>query len=358
MAINVYCGLQGSGKSYEVVSTPVLDAVAAGRRVVTNIDGINEAAIHAYLAKRRQIPAERLGQIVAVANERVMAPGFFPNEDRPEVVSLVLPGDLIAIDEAWRFWPSSAKVSLEHMQFFTMHRHYVHPETGGSCDLVLMTQDISGLCRPLRNVIELSFRMHKLKALGLAKTYRVELFEGWKQTRKMRIDVFTRRYQAEIFPLYKSYAGKDGNERTIDKRQNVLTNPKLWSVSALTIGVGLAGAWQTWRFFNPEVSEKPSAQAAVRDDPTSAAPRDQVTDIRSAALRVSPSDSSAWRVAGRFKADGIAWIALIDKSGRLRVESPSLFTNDGIAMIGVVEQQRVSTWSGEAATRHTPSGLQ
>jgi len=34
--INVYTGLMGSGKSYEVVSEVILTATAAGRRVVTN----------------------------------------------------------------------------------------------------------------------------------------------------------------------------------------------------------------------------------------------------------------------------------------------------------------------------------
>ena len=41
MAINVYTGLPGSGKSYEVVSEVIAKQVAAGRRIVTNIDGIN-----------------------------------------------------------------------------------------------------------------------------------------------------------------------------------------------------------------------------------------------------------------------------------------------------------------------------
>jgi zona occludens toxin len=344
MAINVYCGLQGSGKSYEVVSMPVLDAIAAGRRVVTNVDGIDEEAIHAHLVKSRKVPSDQLGQVVHVSNERVTEAAFFPDGDHPETVTLVQPGDLIAIDEAWRFWPEGAKLSAEHMQFFRMHRHYVHPVTGVACDIVLMTQDVSGLCRALKNVVELSFRMHKLKALGMARSYRVELYEGWRQNRKTRVDVFTRRYRPEIFPLYKSYAGEAGIEKTIDRRQNILLNPKLWAVSLCTVAAGATGAWQFWAFFHPK-DQKPVATADARK----ASPHAVSTDAVHEALPRTPSsslDSNTWRVAGRYKADGLTWIVLVNPAGRLRVESPSLFANDGMAVIGSIEGERVSTWSG------------
>ncbi|WP_218060954.1 zonular occludens toxin domain-containing protein, partial [Bacillus cereus] len=41
--------------------------------------------------------------------------------------------------------------------FFREHRHYAHAETGVTCDLVLMVQDISDLHRILKTVVELSF---------------------------------------------------------------------------------------------------------------------------------------------------------------------------------------------------------
>ena len=61
MAINAYTGLQGSGKSFEVMRSVVLEAIFAGRNVVTNIDGINEERIHAYLVKKREADPDRLG---------------------------------------------------------------------------------------------------------------------------------------------------------------------------------------------------------------------------------------------------------------------------------------------------------
>ncbi|EPZ1805653.1 zonular occludens toxin domain-containing protein, partial [Escherichia coli] len=41
MPISAYVGSLGSGKSYEVVSSVIVPACASGRRVVTNIYGIN-----------------------------------------------------------------------------------------------------------------------------------------------------------------------------------------------------------------------------------------------------------------------------------------------------------------------------
>ena len=52
MPINAYTGLMGSGKSYECVSSVIIPAIRAGRRVVTNVDGINGEAIRAYCEKK------------------------------------------------------------------------------------------------------------------------------------------------------------------------------------------------------------------------------------------------------------------------------------------------------------------
>ncbi|HGW7889845.1 TPA: zonular occludens toxin domain-containing protein, partial [Escherichia coli] len=41
MAISAYVGVPGSGKSFEVVRSVIIPAVAQGRRVVSNIYGLN-----------------------------------------------------------------------------------------------------------------------------------------------------------------------------------------------------------------------------------------------------------------------------------------------------------------------------
>lgn len=339
MAINCYCGLQGSGKSYEVVSSVILEAVSQGRRVVTNVSGINEDRIHEYLVNKRDADAEKLGCIVHVTNDRITQPQFFPDEEKPQLESVVQGGDLVAVDEAWRFWGTDlGKLSHEHMQFFRMHRHYVHPKTSVACDVALMTQDVTGLHRSVKNVIEFTFKMQKHKSLGLAKRYRVDIHEGWKINSKTRIDHRQKSYDPGIFPLYQSYAGGQGTESAIDKRQNILGNRTLWMYAGGFVVLALISGVSIWRFFHPtaaKTSSPPSAASAA-----ASAPQSSVVKVD------QPPMSESWRIIGEYQSGTDRWVVVSDESGRLRVESPSVFTSSGPAMVGDVDGARVARWTG------------
>jgi zona occludens toxin len=348
MAINVYCGVMGSGKSYEVTSGPLLDAVAAGRRVVTNIDGVNEDLIHAYLHEKRGLPVERLGRVVHVRTDDLNRAGFFPVEvegkDGATVTpGFVLPGDMLVIDEAWKLWSQDQKISREHMAFFRMHRHFVHAETGVACDVVLMIQSIADLHRSLKAVVELSFRMVKLKSLGLNRTYRVEMYETSKQNRSTLTGTFVRKYKAEIFPLYKSYAGAAGTESTVDGRQNILSRKLFWVIGGVALIVGAVGLFFALRFFHPHAAKAHGSGAG-----SAAAASGASGAVGSAAGgSFGPKTSTVWRVAGGYSAQGHSWVLLADGDGRLRVESPGEFIGSGIARVGFVEGERVTQWSGQ-----------
>lgn len=345
MAINAYVGLQGSGKSFEVVSSVILDAVSQGRRVVTNVAGINEDRIHEYLVSKRDANADKLGQIIHVENDRVLQPQFFPDEEKPELESVVKGGDLVAIDEAWRFWGTdNGKLSHEHMQFFRMHRHYVHADTAVACDVVLMTQDITGLHRSVKNVIEFTFRMHKLKSLGLDKRYRVEIYEGWKLNSKTRIDDRQKKYAAEIFPLYQSYTGGQGMEKAIDKRQNILANRTLWAYAAGVIVMMSIGGWGAWRFFHP--ADAANGHMAAGEVKAGSVP---AASMPVAAETARPTFSEGWRVVGTFETEDSRWVVVADEAGRLRVESPSMFSGEGAAIVGQVDGETAAHWSGRQA---------
>ncbi|MBM5573653.1 zonular occludens toxin domain-containing protein [Deefgea sp. CFH1-16] len=340
MAINVYAGLQGSGKSFEVVSSVILEAISNGRRVVTNVAGINEDKIHEYLINNKNIESDKLGHIIHVTNERVSQACFFPDEEKPDLESVVEGGDLVAIDEAWRFWGTdNGKLSHEHMQYFRMHRHYVHEKTAVACDVVLMTQDVTGLHRSVKNVIEFTFRMQKHKSLGFSKRYRVDIHEGWKLNSKTRIDTRQKSYDPKIFPLYQSYTGGQGQETVIDKRQNIFANKTLWVYAIFLIILMLISGVATWRFFHPPSTSKPSSL------------KDSIAVSTSAVPSVIPPKekqlfSENWRVVGSFETDGERWSVVVDNSGRLRVESPSIFHASDIAMIGEIDGERVTRFSG------------
>lgn len=353
MAINAYTGLMGSGKSYEVVSSVIVPAIIAGRRVVTNIDGIQPDLIREYCVDVHKADADTLGEIVPVTNDDVTRDGFFPDETNPSAVSVVKPGDLVAIDEAWNFWSIGNKLKPEHMRFFRMHRHYVHPETGIACDVALMIQSIGDLHRQLRAVVEMTFVTKKLKELGLTRNYRIELYEGSKVAKANRVDIFTKHYKKAIFPLYQSYAGGKGKERAIDKRQNILLNKRLWFTVVGMTALGTASVRFLIGYFTGGMTgTSPQPVVSSPGNPTQPAP-----DAPGQMQPERPAFSGEWRIAGSYSVGTDRYVVVVNNDGRLRVESPSAFLLEGIARIGSIDDQRVTVWSGRKPSTYT-GGMQ
>lgn len=346
MAINAYTGLMGGGKSFEVVASVIVPAIEHGRRVVTNIDGINEELIRAFLVKVRKADPNKFGQVIHVSNDDVKAHGFFPDEDDPDRESIVKPGDLLCIDEAWRFWGKDCKALPPlHMKFFRMHRHYVHKETGTACDVSLIVQAIADLNPSLRAVVEMTAVMTKLKTLGLTKSYRVDLYEGGRVTKAAKFETFVKRYDKRIFPLYQSYAGGSGKEKPIDKRQNVLKNPRVLIVGGSMLVLLAVSLYGLWWFFKGSMapSEKTTIQAATLGAP---APPGVPVGVETAVTSSRPPESPL-RVAGEVYVGWRRYIVIADASGRLRYESPELFVGSGLMLQGDVNGQRVTTFSGQ-----------
>ncbi|AKU20992.1 zonular occludens toxin domain-containing protein [Massilia sp. NR 4-1] len=355
MAINAYTGVMGSGKSYEVVSEVVLPAILSGRDVVTNIAGINEAKIHDYLHELHGIERDKLGHVRHVSNDDVIAPGFFPDEEDPDRPSMVKGGDLVAIDEAWRFWATGEKISKEHMQFFRMHRHYVHPISKVSCDVAMMVQSITDMNRSIRAVVELTCVMTKLKRIGMNKSYRVDMYEGGKTQRATKFETYVKRYDKRIFPLYQSYTGGTGTEKAIDSRQNVLKNPRLWLV-AVGMLLLLGGCIWLFSFVYHRQVEKNTAErdvAATIQQGQATAAAIGSSAAAPAGGQVPGSGSTAprsgMRVAGEVWLRGERWVLVVDEQGAARYENPAAFVGRGVLMVGNIEGQRVTTWSGAQA---------
>lgn len=349
MPINAYTGLMGSGKSFEVVSSVIVPAILQGRRAVTNIDGIDSDAIRAYLHEKQNIPFDKLGHVIHCRNEDINRSDFFPfGDDR--IDTFCKGGDLIAIDEAWRFFGTDCKILNEHKIFFREHRHYCHPDTKVSCDLVLMVQDIGDLKRELKVVVELNFRTTKIKSLGLNKTYRIEMWEGFKQNPRQRVAVTVKNYDPEIFPLYKSYSGGDGKELTVDERQNILKNPKIWAMVLMTFVFLFGGGYFTVRFFtqNSAVSKSSVNNSSNSDS--------SISSVSSTSQQAHRSQnqvlfSPEWRIVGSIFDGKNKFIVLQNNDGFLRYESPSLFSGFGRQLVGKIDGYTVTFFSGSVAKK-------
>lgn len=331
MPINCYTGLMGSGKSYEVVSTVILDALSKGRRIVSNIDGLNYELMCDYLVANRGISREQIGSLVPVSNEQVKSLKFFCYGTMVETI--VHPGDLVCIDEAWRFWGAGESISEPHFIFFREHRHYVHPDTGVCCDLVLMVQDITDLNRKLKSVVELTFRTKKHKALGLSTRYVVVVHEGYRINTKTLVNRLQKKYDPDIFPLYSSYSGGSGKEVVIDKRQNMLLSKRALIPVFLSFFVGIWSLSRVWSFFHPEVAKTSDAKAG--EVVHASAP----TTVQPAAAASSPdhSGSDAVRLLGFYSRSDGEFIVVYSDDGGIRAARAGAFTFDGYHTTGFIE---------------------
>lgn len=349
MAINVYSGLMGSGKSYECVSSVIVPAVASGRRVVTNIDGIHPDEVISYCVNKLGVPFAKCGSVVSVGPEEPGQSDFF-YFGKDDIQTVVLPGDLVCIDEAWKYWGTDCKLHANHVEFFRMHRHFVNPRTGVACDLVLMVQDISDLHRRLKSVVELSFRCKKLKSFGLAKAYCIQMWEGPRQTSKGVIKTENKKYNPDFFPLYSSYIVQDGGsgkEVIVDKRQNVLRSPVVW----LMVGGTLLSAVVSISFlvhsFSPHKGKAPAASPASSSASSSSDSAVRAGQSDLPVVSKPPVFSKTWRLVG-FVRTGVRNVVVVaDPTGRLRYEDASKFgLYGGEPYAGTVDGEKVTPFSG------------
>lgn len=348
MPINVYTGLMRSGKSFEVVSQVIIEAIASGRRVVTNVDGISNDLIRHYIAEKRKLKPEefdKLGSVVHVENEDVFKVDFLPYYDdhRGEHIdTIVQPGDLVCIDEAWRFWGNDCKIHRQHKSFFLEHGHFTHPETGVACDLVLMIQDMGTLHRSVKAVVAFSFRTHKKVSLGMGNTYSVTMWEGPKMTRAAEIGNWVRRYDKDIFPLYSSFkGGADGKMVNADSRQNILSNKWIWIKIGLALLVSIFAVRNIWNFFHP-VDKSVVVETSV---PGVAG----VPGVIGSPSVSVPAFSPDWRVSGMVGIGQDGFVVLTNSAGDVRLERPFNFVNGGLMASGQIDGKRVTTFSGVSA---------
>jgi len=373
MAQSLYSGIQGSGKSYEVVQGVIVPNVAKGRRVVTNVAGLQYDKISDYCVDVLGADRAKLGAIVQVENSRIEEPFFFPQEEsdspylaqikkcsNPEFLealqkahldwcnnSIVKGGDIVIIDECWRFYTSDAQLPDGHLKFFRMHRHFLHQTTGQCCDIVLIAQDIGDLRRNIKATIEKSFLMQKHTDLGMPDRYVVSVYGGNKQIKRSFIEDFQKKYDPAIFPLYKSHSqktegGADAKEERADNRGS-LFNRKIIKYGIPLGVIWIIGvAWFMWRFFHREPEVKPVAI----DRNSVVVPA--VDPLKPVEVK-KPNDgfSESWRLVGTVEKNGVLYV-LRDGEGRQRLVSypPAVKVTRGEVELQLPDGSFVSQWSG------------
>lgn len=348
MSIKCYVGRMGSGKSYEVVSMVILGALRSGRRVVSNIVGLNYDEMVLLLAEEG-IPADSIGELVTIEHDEVFAPDFWLTDENAqgERPSHVLrAGDLLALDEIWRFWDGFNKPDACVMNFFRMHRHFTHPTTGVSCDVALITQDIMDIGRKVRAVVEETYRMEKLTVIGAPKRYRVDVCMGGQSRKALRS--IQRKYDPRFFALYNSHSGKkegdaDAKEVNIDGRGNILKGALFSFIIPIGLLVLIVSILFFWRFFNRE-PEKPKEGGAIASTEKKQKNQNLSADAKKS-KNGNPEINRDWRVVGYVLNDALPTFVLMDRfKVRRLVQSPTFKFSPGSIEVKLPEGDFAVNW--------------
>ncbi|MBP2847673.1 hypothetical protein J8655_19765 [Dickeya oryzae] len=344
MSITAYIGINGSGKSYEVVRSVILPAFLNGRRIVTNITGVTNEKFVEFISSDEKLVNTRHGEIISVSDNDVNSDNFLPYKGCSS--SFCQPGDLICIDEAWRFWETDKMLKNGHRSFFAEHRHFSNAQTGFTCDVVLISQDLGTLCRFIRARIETTYRMQKHVSLGLTKRYRVDVFMGAKTFKKSLTSSYQEKYDPKFFPLYSSHDGHNAVEARVDERQNIFRQTKIWVIAAFCIVSICASFFFVWSFLTRNQTSSPEkfVHAQKNDLPAPAA----AVSVSTSPPPVAASPlSRTWRISGTLKTELSDFVVISDGFGTVRLIGREVFVGQGMTMFGLIDGERVTWFSGD-----------
>ena len=356
MAILCYCGRPGAGKSYEVVKNVILPAIREGRRVVSNIDGLDNDKIRSYVKETTDLYDEEIGSVISFSRDTLRQSHFYPTSQN-DSYSFVRPGDLVIVDEAQNFYAPFMKLSEEEKIFFREHRHFCDAK-GRGCDLVLLSQRFQDIQQFVRGVVETLFFMRQLKFLGTQKLYTVTAFEvnqnGYLAD---RLSFKTHKYQDYVFKLYSSTAVEGGYQATVDNRQSVFFKRIGFMGICIVACIFLYNLIFSFLWGDKPQNLKKENKAVIT---SSFSPRSGTPSMERAFSPVAPvhaSFSKDWRIAGAIRLSGTRYIVIQNKDGNLRFEHPQGFAGKGGAMSGRVDGSTVTYWSGEFSDEKRTGGF-
>jgi zona occludens toxin len=349
MAIQLYCGRPGSGKSYGVLENVILPALKINRMVYTNIP--------LHLEAVEQDFPESVKNIIQ-----------FNNDDVTGEWLLTIPGGaIIIIDECWRYWPGGLKaneIDVKVKEFFAEHRHKSGVDNLTQ-EIVLLTQTPSQIAKVIRDLVDQSVLTVKNSAAGSNKTFNVAVYPGCLTTIESPKDPLVTglgRYKPEVYKYYKSHTksetGLPGVEIRADKRGNIWSHWYIRYVAPIVLISALFGAYYLVQFFRGKNSD--SLQAApVQTQPLQISkyqsiPVNQVITPNNANIQpVVPTESLTQRITGVVVIEGrqIIYVKHSEKKHLIKVgmESCKQTLNGILCQLG---NEIVTAYTGKQIEEH------
>lgn len=211
-----FVGTPGSGKTYEAVKK-LLDNLRMGRRIYTNIDGLDspecQEMIKSYCGLSDFDLADRLHLL-----DKSQSKEFWLH---------VQDGALIILDEVHKMFSNrewASQTNKDFTEWASTHRH-------NGFDVVLITQDIEKVDKHARSLIEWTYFFRKVNFFGgavqkkyLCYAYAGDDHHGQPQAKNIRT------YDTKIFRCYKSYVSGDIKELGFMQHVNLLKHPVFYAL--------------------------------------------------------------------------------------------------------------------------------
>lgn len=361
MAIDAYVGLPGHGKSYGVTEHVIIPSVKEGRHVVTNIPLEIDELLADFGTPDSQITQ--------------LPEDWF---ERPDMADFVPAGSVLVLDELWRRWPAGLKANqanLADKSLLAEHRHRVD-EKGRSMRIVLVTQDLSQIAAWVRILVEQTYKMTKLTAVGSKKKFRVDIYRGAPTGQNIPKSHLIRQmfgqYKPEVYRYYssatQSATGSVGDESKADGRGNLLKSPFIiFSLVAPIVLIPLL-VWYVVGIFSsgfgmadevPDIETDAPALSIVNPEPPASQPS---APVQMAFVNPDPVLSPDWQVVGylargagegedsRFGRD---FVILKSIAGMRKVPTSDCeILPDGYSWSCMVDGKTATPWTGMAASAH------
>jgi zona occludens toxin len=239
MALTIYVGTPGSGKSYVAIHDLIIPAYQAGRHIVTNIKGV----VPEYWADNLE-PAKgcALGTIVKVDDDYFANELNYPLMSKNNVVddaktsaTAIPAGAMIVVDEAYNQFPTGNETTKRMIEYVRTHRHFVDAN-GIASDIVLISQDTMGIHPRVRTVAEFVTSVRNMRYLPLmAKRYRIDVYASHKMTKSSALGSSIRKYKDDVFKFYKSFESEGAAKVVMTDKSHTAIKPKHYVFLALIV---------------------------------------------------------------------------------------------------------------------------
>lgn len=205
-----YEGTPGSGKTYDVV-VKIVANLAKGRKVYTNIDGLDDQACLEMIKFKAKLDDFDI-------KEKLI---HFTTDQSKNFWDYLEPGCMVVIDEAHKIFNArdwQTKENRKCADWCSTARHE-------GIEAVFVTQKIEKVDSQIRSLTEWTYRYKKINFMGslINQSYMCFAYAGDDTTTPLSKKAG--RYNKEYFRCYKSYQSSDIKEQDIQTHANILKHP-------------------------------------------------------------------------------------------------------------------------------------